>query len=61
VNGELNVDLFDATGRLVRSEQVNIVNGAQQVELNLSGLETGVYTVQFELNGASATRQLSVR
>lgn len=61
VNGELNVDLFDATGRLVRSEQVNIVNGAQQVELNLGGLETGVYTVQFELNGSSATRQLSVR
>ena len=61
VNGELDITLRDAAGRAVRTEQRNVITGTQQLELDLSNIATGVYTVTFELNGARATRQLAVR
>ena len=54
----LQVQLYDMKGSLVRSENIAVQNG--QLELSLNKLETGLYTVRFVCGNTEVSRKLNV-
>ncbi|MBK7964017.1 MAG: T9SS type A sorting domain-containing protein [Bacteroidetes bacterium] len=56
--GKMLVQMFDIKGSIVSSEQMNIQNG--QLEVNLSKIQTGLYTVRFVVDNKEFSRKLQV-
>lgn len=56
--GKMVVQLFDIKGSLVSNEQMTIQNG--QLEINLSKVQSGTYTVRFVANNKEFSRKLQV-
>lgn len=56
--GKMIVQMFDIKGSLVSSDQMTIQNG--QLEVNLSNIETGLYTVRFVVGNKEFSRKLQV-
>jgi hypothetical protein len=54
----LLVQLYDAKGSLLRSEQLMMQSG--QLEVNLQGLSAGLYTVRLIADGQATTRKVAV-
>jgi hypothetical protein len=52
-----NVEIFDANGKLVRS---NAVNEASQQEIDLGGFATGIYLVRISNDSWSETKRIVV-
>ncbi|MFN0032197.1 MAG: FG-GAP-like repeat-containing protein [Flavobacteriales bacterium] len=59
-NGKLGVRLLDQTGRVVQSTNQNLATGANQFQMDLNDVATGVYQVEFNLNGNTSTTKLIV-
>jgi hypothetical protein len=56
------VDLLDVTGRLVREAfQGQLGTGQQRVEIQLGGLQGGIYFVRVVQGGRSEVARLVVR
>jgi len=57
VTGEVSIIITDLAGRIVMTELVNITNGNQISELNISALKTGIYLIETRsIVGSSVTR-----
>lgn len=60
--GSLQLELFDTTGRLVRSEGITSAMGIGQHVLDVSGLPAGLYQVRITAtNGQSGVQRLLVQ
>jgi hypothetical protein len=60
-NAPARLQIVDAAGRIVRSENKTIVTGAQQWQISLSDLEAGFYFVEVIAESADAQRVLHQR
>ena len=56
--GKMVVQMYDIKGSLVSSEQMTIQDG--QLEVNLSKIQTGLYTVRFAVDNKEFSRKLQV-
>ena len=56
--GELHFLMFDEMGRVVYSQNENVVQGSMELNLTLSGLSNGMYFYRMEINGFTDTRKL---
>jgi hypothetical protein len=57
---DVQVQIIDAMGRVVSSNNYELNSGAQTVSLSTSSLATGIYSVKVLANGAVTVKQLSV-
>jgi hypothetical protein len=57
--GKAVVQLFDAMGRLITDMEQMTLNG--RIQLNVSGLATGTYSVVAECNGRRAVERIQIR
>jgi hypothetical protein len=55
--GEVKISIYDAQGRMVRSEDHN---GREDAVFNLEGLAPGIYTVNVIMNGSAAVTRFSI-
>lgn len=58
---EWSIEAFDVSGKLVLKSMYQIVEGKNQVELNISNLGTGFYFIKFENGLEQEYRKLSVQ
>ncbi|NUO02273.1 MAG: T9SS type A sorting domain-containing protein, partial [Saprospiraceae bacterium] len=58
-NGNGKISIFDAEGRVVKNQNLNIESGENRWELVLDGLSSGIYYVQID-NGSHPMRQTLV-
>ncbi|MBT7790304.1 MAG: T9SS type A sorting domain-containing protein [Calditrichaeota bacterium] len=57
--GEVQLDIFDASGQTMASQSLGIQNsGTHTVSVNASELPTGIYFVKMNLGGQVATRKM---
>lgn len=49
------VGIYDASGRRVYHQHLNLPEGPNRIQLNLSSLYRGIYFIRFEKSGLSAT------
>lgn len=63
LNGEasVNVTVTDLAGKVVYTNNLGNVAGANSVEINTASMANGVYMVNVEANGAVSTQKLVVR
>jgi agmatine/peptidylarginine deiminase/PKD repeat protein len=59
-SGELEWTLYNTLGQALHSEQASFFAGRQQLEVPLSGLPSGMYTLAVRCKGARAVFRLSV-
>ncbi len=59
--GAMNVNLIDAVGKMVQSNQVTVSTGTQNIELNLNGIAPGIYELQMVKNGKASSSRIVVR
>jgi hypothetical protein len=57
----LQVRLIDQTGRVVTSTQFNISNGLNNRRIDLNNIAMGIYQLQFEADGKTASRKVVVQ
>ncbi len=55
------INVIDMAGKIVATQTLAAVNGAQNVEINTSALNSGMYTVSVTANGTTVTEKLAVR
>jgi hypothetical protein len=55
------INVIDMAGKVVATQTLAAVNGAQNVEINTSALNSGMYTVSVTANGTTVTEKLAVR
>jgi len=55
------LSIFDLTGKLVSDRKINLHKGSNQFELNLSSLETGIYTVSIQMAGKQIQSKLIIQ
>ena len=60
-NAPARLQIVDAAGRIVRSENKTVVTGTQQWQISLSDLEAGFYLVEVIAESADAQRVLHQR
>jgi hypothetical protein len=54
---KISIDILNALGQLVISKEITASNTVEQrVELNVSNLDSGVYTVRFTTGGSEVSR-----
>lgn len=58
---EVSVNVTDLSGKVVYSNDLGSVKGAQKVSLNTETLTSGVYMVNVTMNGAVSTKKLVVK
>jgi len=58
---EVSVNVTDLSGKVVYSNNLGSVKGAQKVSLNTEVLNSGVYMVNVTMNGAVSTKKLVVK
>jgi len=59
-NSNVAINIVNAIGQTVYSTEMNDVNGAQNVQVNTSNLETGMYFVNVTINGNTTTERINV-
>lgn len=57
----VNVTVTDLAGKVVYTNNLGSVAGAQQVDINTASMANGVYMVNVDVNGAVSTQKLVVR
>ena len=55
------INVIDMAGKVVATQTLAAVNGTQNVEINTSALNSGMYTVSVTANGTTVTEKLAVR
>lgn len=59
---DVMVDIVDMTGKVVYSASlINVEAGRTEHDLNISGLENGIYTVRLSANGSVYSKRLSIQ
>ena len=57
----VNVELMDATGRVVISQSMGtLINGSNNRTLDVSALAAGIYQIEIEIDGTTATQKVVV-
>jgi hypothetical protein len=59
--GAYTLQLIDQTGRVVRNQSGNLHTGLSDITLNLEGIQTGIYFVQFAQGTSVATSRIIVQ
>jgi len=59
-NSNVSINMINALGQTVYTTEMNNVNGAQNVQVNTSNLETGMYFVNVTINGNTTTERINV-
>jgi len=59
-NSNVSINMINALGQTVYTTEINNVNGAQNVQVNTSNLETGMYFVNVTINGNTTTERINV-
>ena len=61
-DSDLKVDLFNASGQLVRSSYTlqKLVEGTNMMSINLDRFTPGVYTIQVRMNEEIFTKKLII-
>lgn len=57
----MNVNIYNITGKLVLSNTINVSSGKNNAALNIENLEKGVYIIQLKSNLGFMTKTLSVK
>ena len=57
---EVTVQVINALGQVVYTNDMGDVNGAQKVQVNTTDFEAGMYLVQINVNGSVITKRVSV-
>ena len=57
-DGELNVTVFDVTGKVVLTRSSNVEEGEGQFVLDISELPEGAYNISIELNNVTSNKRL---
>lgn len=55
------INVIDMAGKVVATQTLAAVNGTQNVEINTTALNSGMYTVSVTANGTTVTEKLAVR
>jgi hypothetical protein len=58
---QITIFVTNSLGQTVRTERLGTVNGARNLELDVSNLSTGIYTVQFSDGLATQTLRVAVK
>jgi len=58
VSGTMEVFILDATGRILKSERLEVVPGRLRQSMNLSELPTGVYFLRLESNEGNGVARI---
>ncbi|HET6400326.1 MAG TPA: T9SS type A sorting domain-containing protein, partial [Candidatus Kapabacteria bacterium] len=54
-----SIELEDALGRMVFEQRVSLVSGPNQaIQLDLSGLPSGMYLARIEISGAARSQRI---
>lgn len=56
--GDLNIRLFDLSGKILLQDQASVGQGTFNKSLNLSDLAEGMYLLEIELNGQKMNRRI---
>ncbi len=56
----LNIEIYDLSGKLIKSESMNVSAGAQILNVNLSGINSGLYLIQLKGQNEVVTQRLKV-
>ncbi len=59
-NQEAAINIIDLRGALVKSEKVNLRNNLNEISLNVSNLNAGIYFVQLSTNEGVVTKKLII-
>lgn len=59
--GAMNVNLIDAVGKMVQTNQVTVSTGTQNIELNLNGIAPGIYELQMVKDGKASSSRIVIR
>jgi PKD repeat protein len=60
-NGEAVVEIVNAIGQTIKTNNVNAVTGKNLVMLNTSTIESGIYLVRVTVNGAQNVKRLIIQ
>lgn len=60
-SGTATVSLLSLTGQMLRSQQMDIATGANQMRLSTANLPKGLYVVRIDANGGANYRKLMVQ
>ncbi len=60
LNGKMSVKMIDQTGRVVKTANWNSATGANNFQMELSDVATGIYQLEFTMNGTSASSKIIV-
>lgn len=58
---DVTVNVTDLAGKMVHTNSLGTVNGAQKINVNTDGLTSGIYMVNVTVNGVVSTQKLVVR
>jgi Secretion system C-terminal sorting domain len=61
IANKVNIQLTDGLGRVVKSNQMNAIMGMNKWNFDVSELAPGVYSLEFIVNGATATSKVLVK
>jgi len=53
------IDIYDITGRIMITKIVNLSTGDQNIQLDMSGLQKGSYTLKFMLGGKTTSQMIN--
>jgi hypothetical protein len=56
----VQINLLDASGKLISSKEYGTMSGAWNLNLNTSNLNAGIYLIELEINGTKVTKRLIV-
>jgi hypothetical protein len=59
LNSDIEVSVLDAMGKMINTQKFSNVNS--KLEMNVSNLSTGVYSVKITTNNGASTQQLVVK
>jgi hypothetical protein len=60
-DGQVNVEVFDISGRMVYSDSENVIGGKINKAIDLSGLDKGVYFVKVKTASAEFNQKLTIQ
>jgi surface protein len=58
---DYRISLMDATGRVVRSDVKDALEGQNKIQFSLKGLAAGIYMLQFQMNNSSEQLRIIVQ
>jgi hypothetical protein len=59
--GETLIELIDLSGSVIKSEMANIEVGINEIQLNYSNLEKGVYFIRYQNGNVTETKKFTLR